>query len=110
MKDQSEFPLVTERVLKSTYIVPDKETGNELYRELLKLSTLAGMHARKWLSSVPEVLECTPYADCVTEVDLDRGNCLLSRLWECCGLPVKKNSSNKSISPMVITPVPNVPS
>ena len=31
------------------------------------------MHARKWLSNVPEVLECISQADCVTEVDLDRG-------------------------------------
>ena len=31
------------------------------------------MHARKWLSNVPEVLERIPSADCVTEVDFDRG-------------------------------------
>ena len=53
--------------------VPDKETGIELYRQLSQLWTLAGMHAKKWLSNVPEVLECIPEADCVTEVDLDRG-------------------------------------
>ena len=50
--------------------VPDKETGIELYRQLW---TSAGMHARKWLSNVPEVLECIPHADCATEVDLDKG-------------------------------------
>ena len=78
-KHQSEFPLGAETVLKSTYMddsmdsVPDKETGIELYRELSQLWALAGMHARKWLSNVPEVLECIPHADCVTEVDLDRG-------------------------------------
>ena len=33
------------------------------------------MHAREWLSNVPELLECIPVipqADGVTEVDLDR--------------------------------------
>jgi len=29
------------------------------------------MHARKWLSNVPEVLQCIPISDCATEVDLD---------------------------------------
>ncbi|XP_068760347.1 uncharacterized protein [Montipora capricornis] len=29
------------------------------------------MHARKWLSNVPEVLQCIPTSDCATEVDLD---------------------------------------
>ena len=53
--------------------LPDKETGIELYKYLSQLWTLAGMHARKWLSNVPEVLECIPQADCVTAVDLDRG-------------------------------------
>ena len=53
--------------------VPDKETGIELYKQLSQLWASAGMHARKWLSNVPEVLEHIPHADCVTEVDLDRG-------------------------------------
>lgn len=53
--------------------VPDKDTGIELYRQLSRLWAMAGMHARKWLSNVPEVLECIPQADCVTEVDLERG-------------------------------------
>ena len=76
-KHQSEFSLGAETVLKSTYMddsmdsVPDKETGIEFYRQLSQLWPLAGMHARKWLSNVPEV--CTPQADCVTEVDLNRG-------------------------------------
>ena len=29
------------------------------------------MHARKWLSNVPEVLQCIPTSYCATEVDLD---------------------------------------
>ena len=78
-KHQSEFPFGAETVLKSTYMddsmdsVPDKGTGIQLHRQLLQLWTLAAMHRRKWLSNVPEVLECIPQADCVTEVYLDRG-------------------------------------
>ena len=53
--------------------VPGTKTKIELYRQLLQLWASAGMHARKWLSNVPEMLECIPSADCVTEVDLDRG-------------------------------------
>ena len=77
LKHQSEYPLESETVLKSTYMddsmdsVPDTETGIELYRQLSQLWALAGMHARKWLSNVPEVLECIPSANCVTKVDLD---------------------------------------
>ena len=78
-RHQSQFPLGAETVLKSTYMndsmdsVPDKETGIDLYKHLSQLWASAGMHARKWLSNVPEVLEHIPLADCVTEVDLDRG-------------------------------------
>ena len=53
--------------------VPYKKTGIELYSQLSQLWTLAGMHARKWLSNVPEVVQCIPQADCVTEVDPDSG-------------------------------------
>ena len=31
------------------------------------------MHARKWLSNEPEVLQAIPSSDCATEVDLDQG-------------------------------------
>ena len=31
------------------------------------------MHATKWLSNVPKVLQCIPTSDCATEVDLDSG-------------------------------------
>ena len=78
-KHQSQFLLGAETVLKSTYVddsmkcVPDKETGIDLYKQLSQLWASAGMHARKWLSNVPEVLEHIPHADCVTDVDLDRG-------------------------------------
>jgi len=50
---------------------PDKELGVELYKELSQLWVAAGMHTRRWLSSVPQLLECVPSADCATEVDLD---------------------------------------
>ena len=69
-KCQSEFPLATEPVLKSTYIADsmdsllDKETGIELYRQLSQLWTSAGMHARKWFSNVPDVFKCIQQADC----------------------------------------------
>ena len=53
--------------------VRDKKTGIELDRQLSQLWTLAGMHAKKWLSNVPEVLDCIPQADYVTGVDFDRG-------------------------------------
>ena len=53
--------------------VPDQDTGIELYKQLSKLWAMAGMYARKWFSSVPELLEFIPQADCVTEVDLDKG-------------------------------------
>ena len=59
--------------------VPDKDTGIKLYRQfvqfvqLSKLWTMIRMHVRKWLSNVPEVLECIPQTDCVMKVDLDKG-------------------------------------
>lgn len=78
-KHQSQFPLGAETILKSTYMddsmdsVPDMETGIELYKQLSQLWASAGMHARKWLSNISEVLKHIPHTDCVTEVDLDRG-------------------------------------
>ena len=81
-----EHALGAETVLKTTYMddsmdsLPDKETGIKLYKQ-----ASAGMHVRKWLSNVSEVLEHIPLADCVTEVDLDRGELpvvkTLSVLW-----------------------------
>ena len=74
---QSEYPLAAETILESTNMddsmdsVPDVKTGVELYSQLSKLWETAGMHGRKWLSNVPEVLECIPISDCATEVDLD---------------------------------------
>ncbi|XP_078360400.1 uncharacterized protein LOC144644752 [Oculina patagonica] len=76
---QSELPLAAETVLESTYMddsmdsVPDVKTGVELYSQLSRLWESAGMHARKWLSNVPEVLQSIPASDCATEVDLDSG-------------------------------------
>ena len=49
----------------------DIKTGVELYSQLSKLWETAGMHARKWLLNVPEVLQCIPTSDCATEVNLD---------------------------------------
>ena len=78
-KYQSEFPLAAETILKSTYMddsmdsVPDIKTAVELYSQLSQLWGSAGMHARKWLSNEPEVLQSIPSSDCATEVDLDRG-------------------------------------
>ena len=76
---QSELPLAAETVLESTYMddsmdsVPDVKTSVELYSQLSRLWESAGMHARKWLSNVPEVLQSIPASDCATEVDLDSG-------------------------------------
>ena len=100
-KHQSQFPLWAETVLKSTYMddsmdpVPDKETGIALYKQLPHLWASAGMHARKWLSNVLEVLEHIP------QVDLDIEEV-------CCGPPMKMNSSTKSIRPAEISTVLNV--
>ena len=63
---QSEYPLAAETILDSTYMdnsmdsVRDVKTGVELHSQL---SNSAGMHARKWLSNVPEVLQCIPISD-----------------------------------------------
>ena len=108
-KHQSQLP-----VLKSTYMdnsmdsVPDKETGIKLYKQLSQLWASAGMHATKWLSNALEVLEHIPHADCVTEVDLDRGELLIVRTLDVLWLPMKMNSSTKSIRPAEITAVPRV--
>ena len=58
---------------ESMDLVPDIKTAVQFYRQLSQLWGSAGMHARKWLSSEPEVLQAIPSSDCATEVDLDRG-------------------------------------
>ena len=78
-KHQPEFPLAAETILESTYMddsmdsMPDVRTAVELYNQLSELWDSAGMHARKWLSNELEVLQSIPSSDCVTEVDLNRG-------------------------------------
>ena len=78
-KHQPEFPLGAETILESTYMddsmdsMPDVRTAVELYNQLSELWDSAGMHARKWLSNELEVLQSIPSSDCVTEVDLNRG-------------------------------------
>jgi len=51
--------------------VPGVKTGVELYSQLSRLWESAGMHARKWLSKVPDVLLSIRASDCETEIYLD---------------------------------------
>ena len=79
LKNQDDYPLGAEPIIKSTYMddsmdsVPDVKTGGRLYEELSALWDSAGMHARKWLSNSPELLQSIPSSDCVKYVDLDKG-------------------------------------
>ena len=60
---KSELSLAVQTVLERTYIddsmepVPDVKTRVELNIQLSRLSESAGIHDRKWLSNVPEVLQ-----------------------------------------------------
>lgn len=69
--------MATETILKSTYVedsmdsTSDDRKGIELYRQLSEFWGRAGMHARKWLSNSPKVLEEIPVDDRASEVDLD---------------------------------------
>ena len=49
------------------------ENAIELYKQLSRLLTKAGMHARKWLSNSSTLLSVIPQNDRKAEVDLDRG-------------------------------------
>lgn len=75
----NEFPIAAETVLKSTYMddsmdsVVNAEQGIELFQQLSQLWEKAGMHARKWLSNSPEVLQQIPTDDQANDVDLDNG-------------------------------------
>ena len=72
------FSLAAETIIKSTYMedsmdsVLDEEGGLELHRQLSRLLSKAGMHARKWLISCAGVLREIPTKDSKTKVDLDR--------------------------------------
>ena len=79
-KHMSEFPMAAETILRSTYMddsmdsVMTEDEGIELHRQLSQLLTKAGMHARKWLSNSPRVLQAIPLPDRKSEVDLDIEN------------------------------------
>ena len=76
-KHQTAFPVAAETILKSTYMddsmdsAPNEVQAIELYKQLSHLLTLAGMHARKWLSNSSRVLAEIPVQDRKAEVDLD---------------------------------------
>ena len=71
---QSVLSLAKETVLERTYMddsldsVPDVKTGVGLYSQLSRLSESAGMHDRRWLSNVLEVLQSIS-----ASVNLDSG-------------------------------------
>ena len=64
-RNQDRYPLAAETVLKSTYMddsidsVENDEEGVELYRQLKALWGIADMHARKWISNSPKVIEAS---------------------------------------------------
>ena len=76
---RTEYPLAAETALKSTYMddsmdsVSNDEQGIELYKQLSQLWHGAGMHARKWLSNSPVVLNEIPPVDRASEIDLKEG-------------------------------------
>jgi hypothetical protein len=76
---ESEYPLAAEAVIKSCYMddtmdsIVDVPVAIELKDELQELWGMAGMYARKLLSNSVEVMRHIPEADCVTDIDLDKG-------------------------------------
>ena len=52
--------------------VLDNSQGIELFKQLDELWSRAGMHARKWLSNSPQVLEKIPIEDRASEVDINK--------------------------------------
>ena len=77
-KCQKDFPVAAEIIQKSTYMddsmdsTLSDENAIELYKQLSRLFTKAGMHARKWLSNSSTLLSVIPQNDRKAEVDLDR--------------------------------------
>ena len=77
-KHKEQFPMAAETILRSTYVddsmdsISDDQTGIELYRQLPELWGRAGMHARKWLSNSPKVLEKIPVDDRASEANMTR--------------------------------------
>ena len=76
---QSKYSLAADTVLNSTYMddsmdcVKDIPTAIKLREELVNLWGTAGMHARKWLSNSPAVLNDIPSEECATSVNFDSG-------------------------------------
>ena len=73
---EKEFPLATETVRKSTYMVDsldstkDNDSAIQLFQELQSLWNKVGMKARKWFSNSPEVLSAIPQELRALEIDL----------------------------------------
>ena len=78
-RNQDRYPLPAETVLKSTYMddsidsVENDEEGVELYRPLKALWGIANMHARKWISNSPKVIEAIPTEERATEIVINSG-------------------------------------
>ena len=76
-KFQGDYPIAAETILHSTYMddsmdsIRNEERAIELYTQLARLLSAAGMFARKWLSNSSRVLEQVPLQDRKSEVDLD---------------------------------------
>ena len=77
-KNQKEFPLAVETVLKSTYMDNsmdsmdgmNKDEAIKLLHQLKELWRKAGMHPRKWLSNSKKVLREIDMKDRAKQVDL----------------------------------------
>ena len=75
-RHRTEYPLVAETVLQSTYMddsldsVEGDKIGIELYRQLSGLWAKAGMHDRKWVSNSDKVMAVIPEDDHATEVNI----------------------------------------
>ena len=73
-RNQDRYPLAAETVLKSTYMddsidsVENDEEGVELYGQMKALWGIANMHARKWISNSPRVVEAIPREERATEI------------------------------------------
>ena len=77
-RNQDCYPLAAETVLKSTYMDDsidsvENDEGVELYRQLKVLWGNASMHARKWISNSPKVIEAIPTEERATEIVINSG-------------------------------------
>ena len=78
-RNQDRYPRAAETVLKSTYMddsidsAENDEEGVELYRQLKALWGIASMHARKWISNSPKVIEAIPTEERATEIVINSG-------------------------------------